>query len=77
MVERETNEGTSERMNTKTLLNLDPLSEVTQLNNYSYHEANEETASDFIHTRFYYFSSAFQAAKLPRQSERCEKGGSC
>lgn len=46
-------------------LNLDPLSEVTQLNNYSYHEAeSEKTASDlftFVNCCFRVFR--VQAAK--------------
>lgn len=63
-------------------MNLDPLSEVTQLNNYSYHEAkSEKTASDFIHIRKFVSSEYFvRAAKLPREKTEAAsygKGGSC
>lgn len=61
----------------KTLLNLDPLSEVTQLNNYSYHEAKNKTASDFIHIHFIVFSSehiVLETAELPRKTRAMRKG---
>jgi hypothetical protein len=54
-------------------LNLDPLSEVTQLNNYLYHEAaSEKTVSDlftFVNCFFgdFFFFVQAKAAKLPRK----------
>lgn len=56
----------------KTLLNLDPLSEVTQLNNYSYHEAKNKTSSYFIHISLEHF--VLKAAELPRKTRAMRKG---
>lgn len=61
----------------KTLLNLDPLSEVTQLNNYSYHEAKNKTASDlFIFVLLLLLRSipCLKPKSLPRKARAMRKG---